>query len=157
MTGRSATDPADAMPAELANLASALGDLSNGRDPNLAIALTKVFAAIAHEASKGPRFANALSKALRDVDGKPSPTDRPRRSNRRNPSIVDIFQIYADGGEAGLRARLGELDLEQLRDIIAEHGMDNDRLAMKWKDHGRVVDRIVDRVVTRAAKGSAFR
>lgn len=36
-------------------------------------------------------------------------------------------------------------------------GEDNDRLAMKWKDEQRVIDRIVDRVTARSAKGSAFR
>jgi hypothetical protein len=43
--------------------------------------------------------------------------------------------------------------LEQLRDIVAEHGMDNERLAMKWKDPQRVIDRIVDRVASRAVRG----
>lgn len=57
----------------------------------------------------------------------------------------------------GLRERLATLDLEALRDIVAEHGMDHDRLAMKWKDNGRVIDRIVEKVATRTAKGSAFR
>lgn len=49
------------------------------------------------------------------------------------------------------------LSLDQLRDIIAEHGMDNDRLAMKWKDPARVIDRILERVSSRSEKGSAFR
>ena len=49
------------------------------------------------------------------------------------------------------------LDLEQLRDIVAEHGMDHDRLAMKWKDRQRVITRVVERVAARTAKGSAFR
>jgi hypothetical protein len=70
---------------------------------------------------------------------------------------LDPFALYANGGEDGLRTRLEALDLEQLRDIIAEHGMDHDRLAMKWKDQARVVERIVERVGTRSAKGSAFR
>jgi len=50
-----------------------------------------------------------------------------------------------------------DVTLDQLRDIVAEHGMDNDRLAMKWKDSHRVIDRIVERVVDRSEKGSAFR
>ncbi|GAB3269394.1 hypothetical protein GCM10027449_03650 [Sinomonas notoginsengisoli] len=49
------------------------------------------------------------------------------------------------------------MDLEHLRDIVAEHGMDHDRLAMKWKDPNRVIERIVDKVAARATKGSAFR
>jgi hypothetical protein len=71
--------------------------------------------------------------------------------------MIDPFAVYNDGGEAGLRERLASLDLEQLRDIVSEHGMDYDKLAMKWKTPERVVERIVDRVVTRLAKGSAFR
>jgi hypothetical protein len=65
--------------------------------------------------------------------------------------------VFGEVGEDGLRARLGELSLDQLRDILAEHGMDNDRLAMRWKDPARVIDRIVERVAARLAKGSAFR
>ena len=41
--------------------------------------------------------------------------------------------------------------------MIAEHGMDTDRLAMKWPDPERVVARIVDRVIERATKGDALR
>ena len=57
----------------------------------------------------------------------------------------------------GLRTRLDALDLEGLRDIVAEHRMDSDRLAMKWKARDRVIGRIIDRVEARTAKGSAFR
>lgn len=71
--------------------------------------------------------------------------------------MIDPFAVFGDTGEDGLRTRLGELSLDQLRDIVAEHGMDNDRLAMKWKDSARVIDRIVERVASRFAKGSAFR
>jgi len=35
--------------------------------------------------------------------------------------------------------------------------MDHDRLAMKWKDTTRVVERIIERVKTRSAKGDVFR
>lgn len=125
----------------------------------MAIRLSKVFAVIATEASRGPRFANALSKALREPQKRTSPgaSKARRASNRRNPGPLDPFAIYAEGQESLLRERLIALDLEALRDIVAEHGMDNDRLAMKWKDPERVIDRIVDRVVDRSAKGSAFR
>ncbi len=89
---------------------------------------------------------------------KDTPTDRnsTRRSNRRSPGVIDPFAVFTEGGEIGLRERLA-LSLEQLRDIVAEHGMDHDRLAMKWKDRQRVADRIVDRVAARMTKGSAFR
>jgi len=71
--------------------------------------------------------------------------------------VLDPFAVFSESGEDGLRGRLGELSLDQLRDIVAEHGMDSDRLAMRWKDPMRVIDRIVERVASRRAKGSAFR
>ncbi len=76
---------------------------------------------------------------------------------RREPGPWDPYVVYSELGEAGLRQRLGELDIEQLRNMIAEYGMDTDRLAMKWRDLERVVARIVDRVIERATKGDALR
>jgi hypothetical protein len=81
---------------------------------------------------------------------------RPKRA-RRAPGPWDPYKVYAEVGEAGLRERLSRLELEQLRDVIAEHGMNTDGLAMRWTKADRVVGRIVDRVVDRAGKGDAFR
>jgi hypothetical protein len=56
---------------------------------------------------------------------------------RREPGPWDPYIVYSELGEAGIGQRLGELDIEQLRNMIAEHGMDTDRLAMKWRDPER--------------------
>jgi hypothetical protein len=126
----------------------------------LAGRLARLTQVIAAEAARTPRFAKALSKALEETSSQNDPGDpRPvvRHGNRRNPGVLDPFAIFADDGEAGLRERLTLLSLEELKDIIAENGMDHDRLAMKWKDSSRVVARIVERVIARSTKGSAFR
>lgn len=144
-------------------------DLLRNKDPELAASLHHVLDAVASEAARSRRFARALKDALAG-GGQATPpaqpaesrstgtsSQRPRGSNRRAPGAIDPFAAYAEGGEPALREALQRLDLDQLRDIVAEHGMDNDRLAMKWKDAQRVIDRIVERVVARSAKGSAFR
>lgn len=138
---------------EVERAASALLQLAEARDPELARTLAALTSAIATEASRTPRFAASLKRAL---SATPSATP-PRRSGRRQPGPLDPFELHTQSGEEGLRSGLRLLSLEQLRDIVAEHGMDNDRLAMKWKDPERVIDRIVERVVFRASKGSAFR
>ena len=153
-----------------AGVESALQSLAT-RDPALARQLAALFTAVVAEAAKSGRFAHTMSAALASAEA--DPEDAPRRvshtstrrsapagtrpKNRRLAGVVDPFVVYAESGEPELRKRLSDLNLERLRDIVAEHGMDNDRLAMKWKDPGRVIDRIVDRVVARSAKGSAFR
>ncbi|WP_432112538.1 hypothetical protein [Streptomyces sp. YPW6] len=128
-------------------------------DPELAGTLARVLCVVASEAARTPRLAKALNKALTSPESPSAsrPSERPRRPSRRTPGVIDPFAVFAESGETGLRLRLKELTLEQLRDIISEHGMDHDRLAMKWKDPQRVIDRIVERVGSRVTKGSAFR
>jgi len=93
-----------------------------------------------------------VAPACRSVPAKA----RPKRG-RRAPGPWDPYIVYAEVGEEGLKDRLSQLELEQLRDIIAEHVMNTDGLAMRWTKAERVVGRIVERVVDRAAKGDAFR
>lgn len=143
-------------PVELDSLVAAIEELATSRDPALAGTLSKFFAAVATEASKGSRFANALKRALEPSVAAPDNTAR-RRAHRRSPAALDPFAVYAERQESGLRDDLTALTVDQLKDIVAEYAMDNDRLAMKWKEPQRIIDRIVDRVTSRASKGSAFK
>ena len=79
-----------------------------------------------------------------------------RPANRRPPAVLDPVSIAAQGEEA-LRAALAALTLDQLKDIVADYGMDRDRLVMKWRTTNRVVDRIVEVSISREQKGDAFR
>lgn len=130
--------------------------------------LRALFDAIAAEAERSPAFARRLQDALASVAA-PAPassaraaksatpsTAAPKRGGRRAPGIIDPFAAYADG-EATLRARLADLTLDQLKDIIAEHGMDPSKLAMRWKKPEKLIDLIALTVRDRAEKGDAFR
>lgn len=80
-----------------------------------------------------------------------------KRTGRRAPAKLDPFKVLADSGEHGLTTRLAALDLEELRDIVAQFGMDPRRLVMKWKDAQRIQAHIVATTVQRSRKGDAFR
>ena len=73
------------------------------------------------------------------------------------PMPIDPFAAHGFGQEPELRRQLEQLDAEQLKDIIAEHGMDRAKLAMRWKTCARLIDLIVETVAARAKKGDAFR
>ncbi|GAH95753.1 unnamed protein product [marine sediment metagenome] len=53
--------------------------------------------------------------------------------------------------------KMTELNIEELKDIIAEQGMDRSKLAMKWKNKERLVSLIITTVESRVHKGDAFR
>ncbi|QQP94999.1 hypothetical protein [Lysobacter enzymogenes] len=130
--------------------------------------LNRVVRAVIEEAERNPDFESALIEALspasakrkgsKDGGGKPATEvdDIKRGKNRRNPAAFDPVQLIRDG-EPVLRRALEKLSLEQLRDIVADYGMDPGRLVMKWNTPERVVDRIVEMSVARAQKGNAFR
>lgn len=115
--------------------------------------LSALFAEIVKEAQSNPGFAERLEQIL--VSARPAKVV-PVRANRRKAALIDPFAEY-EHGEAVLRERLKSLDLEALRDVLAQYGMDRAKLAMKWKDEGRIADLIVKSVAARATKGDVFR
>lgn len=134
---------------------------------NLRNTLNRLIRVVLEEAERNPDFEAALNVALDSTSSKPKPSraemlgqaedgEAKRGKNRRAPAALDPVQIARDGEQA-LRAALEKLSLDQLRDIVAEYGMDPGRLVMKWNTPERVIDRIVEISITRAHKGSAFR
>lgn len=94
-------------------------------------------------------------KARSGSRGGDSPQPK-RSSNRRTAAVLDPVHL-ARQGEDVLRDKLGMLDVERLRDIVADYGMDPGKLVLKWRDPERIIDRIVEIARGRAQKGSAFR
>ena len=121
---------------------------------------------VSDEADRNPEFAERLwvvfksamtkrpVKTAPAASGAGSKTSRP--ANRRPPAVLDPITLAVQGEEA-LRAKLAPLTLDQLKDIVADYGMDQKRLVMKWKTPNRVIDRIVEISILRAHKGDAFR
>jgi hypothetical protein len=134
--------------------------------------LTRLWEVIADEADRNSAFRRRLEEALspkqmdlpsvqEDRVRETTPRDKPptesaRRGGRRAPAVLDPLQL-ARQGENMLRSELSLLTLEQLKDIVAEYGMDPGKLVMKWKDSTRVIGRIVDLSLARSTKGDAFR
>ena len=129
---------------------------------NLRKTLSQLVTVITDEAAKNESFRANLERALGMNSGKvdrvqsPTPIGKARKGGRRTPAVFDPVEL-AKKGEDALRTELATLNLEQLRDIVAQYGMDPGKLVMKWKDTQRVIDRIVELALARATKGDAFR
>jgi hypothetical protein len=122
--------------------------------------LSALVSVIVEEAEKNEPFRENVERALgintsRIPQSRAGDTTRPR-GGRRTPAVLDPVEL-ARRGEDVLREKLSMLTLDQLRDIVAQYGMDPGKLVMKWKDTSRVIDRIVELALTRSTKGDAFR
>ena len=120
---------------------------------------------VSDEADRNPDFAEQLRIVFESNTPRPSKrrsaasttgSRGTRPANRRPPAILDPVALVAHGEES-LRTELAPLTLDQLKDIVADYGMDRDRLVMKWRTASRVIDRIVEVSISRAQKGDAFR
>ncbi len=122
---------------------------------------------IAEEAERNPQFEHRIREALglpEDVGAgrrskrgtRAAQAERTRGRHRRPPAVLDPIQL-AHEGEQVLRDQLLPLTLEQLKDIVADYGMDPGKLVMKWKLPDKIIDRIVEISIGRAQKGDAFR
>jgi len=115
--------------------------------------------AIADECDVNAPFRLKIEEVLQPKRERKSPAKEAfaaQRRGRRAPAVLDPIEVIHNGFWA-LRRRLEDLDLEQLKDIVAQYGMDPSKLVMKWKDRERVIERILDVSQSRSTKGDAFR
>lgn len=102
--------------------------------------LTRLFAAIRKEARANPSFADALAKALGVEVDAPSQTQR----ERFDPTVV-----YAEEGEAGLRAALADMTKPALYALVRAGDLEP-RGASSF-NRARLIEHVVSVVRRRAA------
>ena len=128
--------------------------------------LAAVFEEVIDEARNNPGFAARLERALvgevpprTTINKSPaelSSNTSPKRSNRRAKAAINPFE-FLPAGEHHLRAELAKLSIDQLKDVVAEYGMDTSRLALKWKSQERLIEFIITTALARHRKGDVFR
>jgi hypothetical protein len=111
---------------------------------------------VVEEATRNAEFANRIEESL-GIKEKKKPTTpaASRGANRRAPAVLDPIELMREG-ETVLRAKLSALTLEQLKDIVADYGMDPGKLVLKWKTPDRIIERIVEVSLGRVKKGEGF-
>lgn len=120
--------------------------------------LKALYDIIIAEAEENPKFASELSNVFgsEDLDYKPKNAKIKRNSSsRRDKAVLDPIKLAEE--EKLTIEVLEPLSEKELKDIIADYGMDSSKLAMKWKDKSRLVQLILDTSFRRASKGDAFR
>lgn len=109
-------------------------------------ALSSLLRRLATEIEKNPEL---VAKLLQPA--------QPARANDVGVEGIDLYAMYAEGGERLLLDKLAALNLLQLKRIVQRNGLDPSKLAEKWRDKDRLVNLIVKTVIDRARLGDVFR
>lgn len=116
--------------------------------------LKEVFNEVLKEVHANPDLNSRLGKIIEKyTPGTGKPSVRP---HRRKPGAFDPMVVYRENPDK-LKSQLEELNIEGLKDIIAEQGMDRSKLAMKWRTKERLINLIITTAESRVHKGDAFR
>ena len=107
------------------------------------------------EAENNEVFAEKLELIMLNPEKERKTGSTKRSGNRRDKAILDPILLAEEGKLS--KEVLEPLTDKELKDIIADYGMDPSKLAMKWKDRERVIKLIIDTSQRRASKGDAFR
>ncbi|UOQ83408.1 hypothetical protein [Gracilibacillus salinarum] len=111
--------------------------------------LEDLFQVIVQEAKDNQAFAKKLEKLF--------PTKPAAKKRRKRAPALFNPVIVLEEGEDQLQTRLETLDIYQLKDIIAEYGMDPSKLVMRWRKKEKIIHHIVETTAQRAKKGDVFR
>lgn len=112
--------------------------------------LDEVFDYVRHNKGLRVKLERIISRHVKDTS---VATPKPRR---RKPGVFDPMHVYRETPE-DLRPKLEQIGIDELKDIVAEHGMDRSKLAMKWKSKDRLIELITETIASRSQKGDAFR
>ena len=112
--------------------------------------LSKFFKVIQDEVRTNQEFAQKIEKIFSD-------SEVTKNVRKRKASVLNPESVLLEHGEDYLEYQLKLLELEELRDIISEFGMDPSKRAIKWKTKDKVIDHIIDVSRNRSSKGNAFR
>ncbi len=153
---------------EYQSVSGALAQLDS-KNPKAALLLAGIANAVIAEAERSPRFAKALADSVAalieasagaPVPTVPAPRKRvaaPKPRVVRAPGAFDPFVVYRGSGADGLSAKLTELTVDQLRDIIAEQELDTRKETGRKRKLEVLVAWIIERVEASENKGSVFR
>lgn len=105
---------------------------------------------IAEKIERHPELLNDLNLTMEEV---------PISEKKKKTSTVveiNVFEIYSEKGEEGLKSELEKLSIPQLNYIIRQNVFDPTKLSEKWKKKDKLIDLIVNKVKSRTEKGRVF-
>lgn len=122
---------------------------------NLECKLKEIIEIILEEAKKNKDFEEALKGALYREKSDLVKAKTKCRIKRESAKINPLIEV--EKGENDLRQKLEELNIQELKNVIYDYGLDNMKNSVRWKKKEKFVNLIIEMSKKKISKGNAFR
>ena len=129
----------------------------------VASALSRLTAIVIEESARNSDFASKIQfvfaepgSCISEDDTSNETSNIQRRRNRRDPAVLNPFDMIPND-ETKLVECLRSLTEKELKDIIAQFGLDPTNRSMQWRKKERLIQSILEATRRKTAKGNAFR
>lgn len=128
------------------------------KDPYIRQKISSVLSVIGKRIVEDEEFAKQILSELGD-DFFSSVTKekkvRKKPATKTNP-IINIFEIFQTKGKDDLSSFLNSLDLQGLKTLVLDNGLDPAQKVRKWRSKEKISTFIVETVSKQMSKGGAF-
>ncbi|RUL52019.1 hypothetical protein [Lysinibacillus antri] len=122
---------------------------------SIEIKLMDLFQVILQETKSNQDFAEKVAIIFSDSESKSaSKTTSPKK---RNPAPFNPEIVLEEKGEEELLHALKALDVDGLKDIVSQFGMDPAKNVMRWRKKDKYIAHIFEVTQNRLKKGNVFR
>ncbi|MBV7504823.1 hypothetical protein KW850_06040 [Bacillus sp. sid0103] len=126
-------------------------------EPNIRKQIAAILITVAKKIEEDEEFAKSIFDCLDERGEEIKNINNKKKSTKTTPTYdINIFEIYQKEGPQGLLLFLESLDLQGLKKIVVQNGLDPAQKVRRWRVKGKIISHIVDTVGKQMSKGEAF-
>jgi hypothetical protein len=126
------------------------------KEPMIRKQIASFLMIVAKKIEVDEEFAKSIFSQLEENPPVTKSTSTKKKSNHLDDIKINIFEIYQNLGPEGLLGLLESLDLQGLKKIVAENGLDPAQKVRRWRKKEKIMIHIVESVGKQMSKGDAF-
>lgn len=116
--------------------------------------IASILVKVAMKIEKDEEFARLLFEEMKEPPKRKK--SNTKKVKQEEPLKVDIFEIYQKEGAEKLSVYLQSLEVQELRKVVLDHGLDPAQKVRRWRRKEKIIHFILDAVTKQMAKGGAF-
>jgi hypothetical protein len=126
------------------------------KEPMIRKQIASFLMIIAKKIEVDEEFAKSIFSQLEENHPVTKNTSKKKKSTQLDDTKINIFEIYQNQGPEGLLGLLESLELQGLKKIVLENGLDPAQKVRRWRKKEKIMNHIVESVCKQMSKGDAF-